>query len=147
MSVTVDANVLVYSVNEAAEEFAPTSELIRRLGQGPDIVYLFWPAVMGFLRIVTHPSVLPRPLSAAQAEATIERLLVRPHIRAPGEGEGFWKLYRASADRARGNDVPDAHLAALMRGHGVSRIYTRDRGFRRFEGLTVLDPLAGKSFG
>ena len=36
--------------------------------------------------------------------------------------------------------TPDAHLVALMRQHGVSTIYTRDRGFRRFDGLTVLDP-------
>ncbi len=143
MSVTVDANVLVYSVNQAAEEFAPASALVERLGRGPDIVYLFWPTVMGFLRIVTHPSILPRPLTADQAEATIERLLVQLHVQAPGEGgRDFWALYRATADRARGNDVPDAHLAALMRRRGVRTIYTRDRGFRRFPDLEVKDPLA-----
>lgn len=142
MSVTVDANVLVYSVNQSAEEFAPAAELIQRLGRGPDIVYLFWPTVMGFLRIVTHPSILPRPLTAEEAEGTIERLLARPHVQAPGEGGGdFWALYRATADRARGNDVPDAHLAALMRRHGVGTIYTRDRGFRRFADLEVRDPM------
>jgi hypothetical protein len=29
-----------------------------------------------------------------------------------------------------------------MRQHGVRVIYTRDRGFRRFEDLEVRDPLA-----
>ena len=28
-----------------------------------------------------------------------------------------------------------------MREHGVATIYTRDRGFRRFDGITVRDPL------
>jgi uncharacterized protein len=31
-------------------------------------------------------------------------------------------------------------LAALMRQHGVRLIYTRDRDFRRFEGIDVRDP-------
>ena len=38
---------------------------------------------------------------------------------------------------ARGRLVPDAHLATLMRQHDVGVIYTRDRGFRRFDGIRV----------
>ena len=41
----------------------------------------------------------------------------------------------------RGNVLHDAHIAVLMREHGVSRICTRDAGFRRFPFLTALDPL------
>lgn len=141
MSVTLDANVLVYSVNSSAEEFGAASALVQRLGEGPDLVYLFWPAIMGFLRIVSHPSILPRPLTAEVAQDAIGRLLARPHVRAPGEGEGFWDVYGATADRARGNEVPDAHLVALMRQHGVKTIYTRDRGFRQYEGIEARDPL------
>lgn len=48
---------------------------------------------------------------------------------------------RSWPERA-GNAVPDAHLAALMRQHGVATIYTRDRDFRRFEGIRVEDPLS-----
>ena len=47
-----------------------------------------------------------------------------------------------AGDRSRGNDVPDAHLAALMRQHGVRVIYTRDRDFRRFDGIDARDPFA-----
>jgi predicted nucleic acid-binding protein len=36
--------------------------------------------------------------------------------------------------------VPDAHLATLMRQYGVRTIYTRDRDFRRFDGIDVRDP-------
>jgi len=47
-----------------------------------------------------------------------------------------------AGDHARGNDVPDVHLAALMRQHEVRVIYTRDRGFRRFaDSIEVRDPL------
>jgi len=69
------------------------------------------------------------------------RLLARPHIRVAGEGERFWSLYRSEGGKARGKAVADTQLVALMREHGVATIYTRDRGFRRFDGITVRDPL------
>ena len=71
----------------------------------------------------------------------VEALIDRPHVRSPGEAEGFWPLYRSAAgEHARGNDVPDAYLVALMRQHGVRLIYTRDRGFHRFDGIDARDP-------
>ncbi len=143
MSVTVDANVLVYASNEAEPVHAAARELVDRLAAGPEIVYLFWPTVMGYLRIVTHPAVLPRPLSPAEAIANIGSLLARPHVRVPGEQEGFWELYLATrGDADRGNDVPDGHLVALMRQHGVSKIHTRDRDFRRYAEIVASDPFA-----
>lgn len=142
MSQTVDVNVLVYAVNEDAEEHGQALRLIERLGQGPEIIYLFWPTIMGFLRIATNPGILPNPLSTADATETIGDLLSRPHVRTPGEAPGFWDLYLDTVGaRSRANDVPDAHLAGLMRQHGVGLIHTRDRGFRRFAGIEVRDPL------
>jgi hypothetical protein len=40
----------------------------------------------------------------------------------------------------RGSLVPDAHLAALLRQHGVATLYTRDRDFLKFGFLDVRDP-------
>ena len=129
MSVTLDANVLVYASNEADPAHARARELVERVAAGPEIAYLFWPTVMGYLRIVTHPAILPRPLAPQDA------------IRTPGESDGFWKMYQATRNAAdRGNDIPDGHLATLMRQHGVATIYTRDRDFRRFDGITAEDP-------
>jgi toxin-antitoxin system PIN domain toxin len=140
VSATVDTNVLVYASNRADPIHQAASSLLDRLAAGPELVYLFWPTVMGYLRIVTHPGVLPRPLAPRDAVANVSGLLGLPHVRAAGEDDGFWDLYRATApEQARGNDVPDAHLAALMRQHGVRIIHTRDRGFRRFEGIEVHD--------
>jgi len=143
VSVTVDANVLVYASNEAEPIHRPARELVDRLAAGPEIVYLFWPALIGYLRIVTHPSVLPRPLAPAEAILNVESLVSLPHVRTPGEDAGFWELYLATRNESdRGNDVPDGHLAALMRQHGVRTIYTRDRDFRRFDGIFAQDPFA-----
>jgi hypothetical protein len=143
MSATVDANVLVYASNQRDPVHAQAIELVTRLADGPDLLYLFWPVVLGYLRIVTHPAILQKPLTAREATANAEALLQRPHVRTPGEADGFWELFRqTSRDLARGNDVPDIHLIALMRQHGVRRIYSRDIGLRRFVEVDVVDPFA-----
>ena len=42
----------------------------------------------------------------------------------------------------RGNLVPDAHLAALLRQHGIRTLYTNDSDFRKFSFLDVRNPFA-----
>jgi toxin-antitoxin system PIN domain toxin len=143
VSVTIDANVLVYASNEDDPVHGVARALLDRLAAGPEIVVLFWPTLLGYLRLVTHPAILPRPLTPRAAVRNVESLIGRPHVRTPGEDEGFWARYRESGgDAARGDDVPDTHLAALMRQHGVRIIYSRDRGFRRFDGIEAQDPFA-----
>lgn len=143
MSITVDTNVLVSAANEADPAHRPARDVLERLAAGPSVFYLFWPTLLGYLRIVTHPAVLPRPLAPGLAAHNVEQLIGLRHVRVPGEMTGFWEHHLAVAGHlARGNDVPDAHLAALMRQHEVRVIYTRDKGFRRFDGIEVRDPLA-----
>jgi toxin-antitoxin system PIN domain toxin len=143
VSSTVDANVLVYASNTADPLHLPAADLVGRLAAGPELLYLFWPTLMGYLRIVTHPAILPRPLPPRDAMRNVEALIDRPHVRMAGEQEGFWSIFRTVAGGlSRGNDVPEAHLAALMRQHGVRVIYTRDRDFRRFDGIDARDPFA-----
>jgi uncharacterized protein len=143
VSATVDTNILLYAANVDDESHQEALDLLECLAGGPDLLYLFWPTIMGFLRISTHPAIFNDPHTPEQAGDAIAGLLQRPNVRAPAEQDGFWDIYRATADnQTRGNHVPDAHLAALMRQHGVSIIYTRDRGLRRYETVDVRDPFA-----
>ncbi len=100
---------------------------------------------MSYLRIATHPVVFDRPLSPDEAMANIEKLLSLLHARFLSEGEGFWNAYRATTAEVptRGDFVPDAHLAPLLRHHGVKTLYTHDRDFLKFPFLDVRDPFAG----
>jgi uncharacterized protein len=141
MSVAVDTNVLLYAVNESDPASEQAHALLQRLARGPELVYLFWPVLMGFLRLSTKPELTDKPLSPSEALSLVESLTDRPHVNTPGEGPGFLAVYRQTASAGtRGGDVTDAHIAALMRQHGVNTIYTRDRDFRRFDGIKVVDP-------
>lgn len=142
MSVTVDANVLLYASDEKSPRHEPARRLLERLAAGPGLVYLFWPVAMAYLRIATHPGIFENPLQPGVARANLGKLLDRPHVRSPGEATGFWAVYRDTVgqDVVRGNLVTDSHIAALMRQHGVSTIWTSDRDFRRFPDITARDP-------
>lgn len=144
MSYTVDANVLLYASDSASQVYAKAKALVSRMGEGPEIVYLFWPVLAGYLRMSTHPAIFAAPLTVETALANLAQLVERPHVRTPGEGESFWRvLGEVVADaRPRGNLVPDAHLVALMRENGVRKILSRDRDLRRFSGIEVRDPFA-----
>ena len=142
MSYTLDANLLLYASDEAGPFHARALEVVRQAAEGPEIVYLFWPTIMAYLRIATHPAVFRRPLSATEAVANVEALLGRAHVQTPGEQERFWQRFcDVAADAApTGNLVPDAHLVALMLENGVRTIWTHDRDYRRFRGIEVRDP-------
>lgn len=144
MIATVDANVLLYASDEASPRHARAGQLLEELAAGPTLLYVFWPTVMAYLRIATHPSVFESPLAPELAFGNIERLLGSPAVQTAGEEPRFWPLFRETADdaAARGNLVPDAHLVALMRQNGVRTIWTHDRDFRRFTGIDVRDPFA-----
>ena len=144
MTYTVDANVLLYASDETSPVHAGARAFVQRLADGPEIAYLFWPTVMAYLRIATHPAIFARPLTAAEAIGNVEQLLARPHVRTTGEQERFWSRYREVADDAvpAGNLVPDAHIVTLMLENDVRTIWTRDRDYRRFPRIEVRDPFA-----
>ncbi len=144
MSRTLDANVLLNASDETNAAHDRARALVEEVARGPEIAYLFWPTIMAYLRIATHPAVFSRPLSIAEAMGNVEQLLARPHVRTSGETDAFWKVFRDVADDAlpSGNLVPDAHLVALMLENDVRTIWTRDRDFRRFPRIEARDPLA-----
>ncbi len=146
MSRTVDTNILVYATHTASPFHDRARALVEHLVAGPSLAYVLWPAILGYLRIVTHPNILGCPLSSDEAMSNVEALIAPSHVRVAGEGNDFWASFHMVAGDAkpRGNLVPDAHLVALMREHGVSTIWSHDRDLRKFRGITVKDPFSGE---
>lgn len=144
VSQTVDTDVLLYATDRSSPRHEAATQVLSELVGGTSLLHLFWPTLLGFVRIATHPGVFRNPLTHDEAADAVDRLLGRPNVQVTGEGDRFWPNYRRAAEPVdpRGNLVPDAHLVALMLEHGVSTIWTHDRDFRKFDGITVRDPFA-----
>lgn len=144
MSAAIDVNVLLFASDTASPLHRRAAEFLQECATGPDILYLAWSTVISYLRISTHPAIFANPLQPEEAAQNAETLLRLPHVRMLAEEDGFWDLYREVTIKVptRGNGVPDAHLATLLRQHGVATLYTNDRDFRKFDFLNVRDPFA-----
>jgi toxin-antitoxin system PIN domain toxin len=142
MSVSLDVNVLLYASDSASPVHKAAQGFVEGLAVSDDLVCIGWPTVMSYLRMATHPRIFTDPLTPADALANIEGLMGLPQVRMLAEEPGFVSVYRqvTGAFPVRGNLVPDAHLAALLKQHGVRTLFTRDTDFQRFEFLDVRDP-------
>ena len=139
-----DTNVLVH----AADEHSDLGEVCRRrlddARRTPAPAFLTWSVCYEFLRVSTHPRAVRSPWRPSAAWSFIERLLAAPGfdvLVATPRHAAVLAQTLAELPELGANAMHDAHIAVLMREHGVSRICTRDAGFRRFPFLTVLDPL------
>jgi hypothetical protein len=142
MSYSVDVNILLYASDTSSPKHAEAIRFLKQRASDPDLFCIAWPTLIAFLRIATHPRIFAQPLSPDDALGNVESLLSLPRLRTLSEGEGFLEIYREVTARfpVRGNLVPDAHVAALLLQHGVRRLYTVDRDFRKFDFLEVADP-------
>ena len=144
MSYSLDVNVLLYASDTSSPKHPEAIRFLEQRASDPDLFCIAWSTLVAYLRISTHPRIFARPLSPDEALGNVEALLGLPRVRVLSEGEGFFEIYRQVTAHfpVRGNLVPDAHLAALLRQHGVRRLYTVDRDFRKFDFLQVDDPFA-----
>ena len=140
---TVDTNVLVYAMDTAAPLHLPCRRAVEHWRAQTSAWFLSWGVVYEFLRVCTHPRVLARPLTAAQAWSFVESLLCSPGLRMLAATDRHGEVageVMGELPHLAGNIMHDAETAILMREHGVRRIYTRDMDFHRFPFLEVIDP-------
>lgn len=111
---------------------------------GADALALHDHALLGVVRIVTNPRIMPKPAPIPLALEFVARLHAARRARWLPSGPAPWRRMSELADHDRGitgNLVPDAYLAALALTHGC-RLATADRGFARFPNLDWFDPAA-----
>jgi len=137
----VDANVLLYAVNERSAEHVVARRWLDGALAGSVPVGFAWIVVLAFVRLATHPSVFPRPLSPEDAISTVRDWLAQPAAvviePSPRHLALLDGLLRSSGTAA--NLVNDAHLAALAMEHGAG-IVSFDADFGRFDGLAWSRP-------
>jgi len=147
MSFTIDANILLYAVNRDSPFHHQAKAFIESCAENTESWYISWTDIHAFIRISTHPNVMPIPLPPKEAVSFIDQILALPHVQTIGDNEpGFWDIYKEEIATAhlRGNQLPDAIIVAVMKANGIKTIYTRDRDFLRFRKIKVIDPLSQK---
>jgi toxin-antitoxin system PIN domain toxin len=142
LSYSVDVNILLYASDQSSPRYEIANKFLKDRAVDPELFCVAWSMLMSFLRISTHPNIFSSPLSPSEALNNVEALLALPRVRVISEIDGFLKVYREVTSRfpVRGNLVPDAHLAALLRQHEVTIIYTADLDFMKFDFLDVKNP-------
>ena len=145
MSAAIDVNILLYASDASSEFSERARKFLADRAASSELLYVSWGTIMAYLRIATHPSIFSRPLTSAEAAANVDTLVNLPQTRVLHEEEGFWDTFLEVTRHVpvRGNLVPDAHLATILRQHGVRVLYTNDVDFRKFSFLEIRSPFAG----
>lgn len=143
--IAVDTNILVYAHREDSPFHDAAFRRIAELAEGPAIWAVPWPCLHEFLAIVTHPRIYAPPTPLARALDQVDAWLQSPTLALLAESGEHWRTLRSliAGGRIAGPQVHDARVAALCRQHGVRELWSADRDFSRFAGLTVLNPLVG----
>ncbi|AGB26787.1 putative nucleic acid-binding protein, contains PIN domain (plasmid) [Mycobacterium sp. JS623] len=132
----VDANVLLYAVNSAAEHHQASRRWLDVALSGADTVGLAWVPLLAFVRLSTKIGLFPSPLHPGAAMQQVEdwcgapaAVVIGPTPRHPQLLSGLLAHVGTG-----GNLVNDAHLAALALEHRGG-IVSYDSDFGRFDGV------------
>lgn len=138
-----DANLLIYAVNGDTPQHEAARTWLERTLSGTTPVGLPWLVLLAFIRLTTHPRILPTPLSPEDALDYVSGWLAQPFVTPLNPGDRHWlildRLLRQ--DGTAGNLTNDAHIAAIAIEHGCA-LYSADYDFQRFEGLDHVNPLS-----
>ena len=143
--IAVDSNLLVYAHREDSPWHDAAFDRMVELAEGRAPWAIPWPCIHEFLAIVTHPRIYAPPTPLAKAIDQVEAWLESPSLVLLSESEDYWVVLRTilQTGRVSGPQVHDARIAALCQQHGVSELWSADRDFGRFPGLSVRNPLVG----
>ena len=144
----VDANVLLYSVDEASPFHVPARDWMASALNGVRRVGIPWQSVWAFLRIATNPRALISPLSPTEAWEHVADWLDAPATWIPAPGRGHREILRSLlVDKdLRAGLVSDAVLAAICIEHGLS-IVSADSDFARFPEVEWINPVLAQRPG
>jgi len=137
-----DINLLIFVHNKDTQWHKPTYTWWESVIHGNELVGISWIVANGFIRIMTHPKVMERPLRTDTACEVVEEWFSFAHIQPLAPGPNHLTIFKRCLRDCGvgGNLVTDAHIAALaMEFNGT--VYSNDRDFGRFQGLKWKNPL------
>jgi uncharacterized protein len=138
----VDANVLLYAVDEDSPHHEVAKPWLEEELSRPETFAFAWAVLLAFIRLVTNPRVFEKPLSGDQALDLVDSWLAQPNATVLHPTDRHSQLLRELLTPlgTAGNLTSDAHLAALAIEHGAE-LCSGDSDFGRFAGLQWTNPL------
>ena len=139
----LDVNVCVYAFRRESRGHEKFKSWLEQVLSGPEPVGLPEQALASVVRLVTNHRIYQDPSTPTAVLSFCDSLLDAPAAMRVRPGERHWGIFHdlVSQHGLRGNDIPDAYLAALALEQGATWV-TTDQGFARYQGLRLLDPLA-----
>ncbi len=137
----VDANILLYAVNEADRKHQESRQWLDRALTGREPVGFSWGVLLAFIRLSTKVSLFPDPLPVREALLRVREWTEQaPSVIAEPTPRHLELMAGLLADPGTGgNLVSDAHLAALALEHDAT-VITYDSDFGRFPGVRWQPP-------
>jgi toxin-antitoxin system PIN domain toxin len=141
--IAVDTNILVYAHREDSPFHSSAARCIAELAEGTAPWAIPWPCVHEFIAIVTHPRIYRPPTPLETVCDQVEAWMESPNLTTLTEAEGYWPQLRSvvMSGQVIGLRVHDARIVAICRQHDVRELWSADRDFNRFHGLSVVNPL------
>jgi len=141
--IVLDANLLIYAVNEDALLNRKAKAWFQSIFSSQEAVGLSWNVLLAFLRLTTRPGLFRQPLSVETALDQIAFWLEQPSATIVEPGPRHLRILRELllTMGTGGNLTSDAHLEALAIEHGAE-LCSSDDDFARFPGLKWTNPLA-----
>ena len=141
--IAINTNHLVYAHREDSPWHQKAESRVRELAEGRAAWAIPWPCLHEFLAIVTHPRIYAPPTPLAKALGQVQAWLESPSLVLRAEDDGYWEELRPLLEAAKvaGGQVHDGRIVALCRRHGIRELWSADRDFGRFAGVSVRNPL------
>lgn len=137
----VDANLLLYAVNEDDPHHPEAKRWLDTSLVGTETIGFAWMVLLAFLRVSTRSAAFTKPFGTGEAVAQVEdwlsqrpAVVIDPTRRHLGLVAGLLQAVGTA-----GNLVNDAHLAALALEHDAT-VVSYDSDFTRFEGVRWSPP-------
>lgn len=138
----VDVNVLVYVASLESPQHKTLHHWWISAMNGTESIGLCWHSLVGFVRIMTNPKILPNPVPLDLCLGRITSWLELPRTEIIGETDDHWSVFQdiLMDAQAIGKLSTDAHLAALAISRGATLV-SCDTDFARFRHLRWENPL------
>lgn len=131
-----DVNVLINAFHTEAPRHDEARIWLTNALEGRESLGLLDVVVTGFIRIMTHPRVLKKPLTSNEAVEAINTVMQSPNtVLIHGSGLS-WQIFSelVSLHKLSAADIPDAWIAATVIAEEAILV-SDDRGFARFRDL------------